>query len=309
MADLREVATGLRFPEGPVAMDDGSVVLVEIAGGTVTRVSLDGRSETVAEVGGGPNGAAIGPDGLLYVCNNGKAFDYVDMDGLMFPVQPPSSHEPGSIQRVDLGSGGVEVLYRECDGRELIAPNDLVFDDQGGFYFTDHGVRWERSSDRTSVFYAAADGSRIHELVRPLDAPNGVGLSPDGTRLYVAETYTACVWWWELAGPGELAPAEGLLAHNGTLLARLPGFQFLDSLAVDGEGNVCVATPGSGGISVLSPEDGSLVDFVEAGDLLTTNICFGGEDLRTAYVTLSNSGRLVACDWPRPGLALNCLQS
>jgi gluconolactonase len=304
MGELRDVATGLRFPEGPVAMGDGSVVLTEIARGTVTRVAPDGGTDVIAEVGGGPNGAAVGPDGLLYVCNNGKAFDYVDMNGLLFPVQPPSAHEGGRIERVDLGSGDVEMLYRECDGRPLRAPNDLVFDREGGFYFTDHGLREERTSDRTAVMYAQHDGSRIEEVVFPLDAPNGVGLSPDGTRLYVAETYTACVWWWEITAPGKVAAAEGLLPHNGTLLTRLPGFQFIDSLGVDGDGNVCVATLGSGGISVLSPEDGSLVEFVESGDLLTTNICFGGEGLRTAYLTLSGTGRLAAMEWPRAGLEL-----
>jgi gluconolactonase len=303
MAELRDVASGLLFPEGPVAMADGSVVLTEIARGTITRIAADGSAEVVADLGGGPNGAAIGPDGELYVCNNGGAFDYVDMNGLLFPQQPPSNYSHGRIERVDLESGAAEVLYEECDGRPLRAPNDLVFDAHGGFWFTDHGLREERTSDRTAVFYALPDGSAIREVILPLDAPNGIGLSPDGTRLYVAESYTACVWSWDVAGPGEIAESVGLLPHNGALLARLPGFQFLDSLAVDGEGNVCVATLGTGGISVLSPDDGSLVEFVEAGDLLTTNICFGGEDLRTAYITASGTGRLVVTDWARPGLA------
>jgi gluconolactonase len=306
MAEVRELCSGLKFPEGPVAMPDGSVVLVEIGGGTVTRVAEDGKAEVVAEVGGGPNGAAIGPDGKLYVCNNGAAFDYVDRNGLNLPVQPPSNYSNGRIERVDLESGEFEVVYEECHGRPLRAPNDLVFDAHGGFYFTDHGLREERTSDRTGVFYAQPDGSQIAEVIIPLDAPNGVGLSPDGSRIYVAETYTACVWWWEVGGPGEVKPAEGLLPHGGTLLNRLPGFQFLDSLGVDGDGNVCVATLGSGGITSLSPEDGSVVEFFETGDILTTNICWGGEGLRTAYVTLSGTGRLGTAEWARPGLELAC---
>jgi gluconolactonase len=301
---VKEICSGLFFPEGPIAMSDGSVVLVEIGRGTVTRVMPDGNAEIVAEPGGGPNGAAIGPDGKLYLCNNGGAFDYAEMDGITVPVQPPSNHTGGRIERVDLDTGGVERVYDECDGRPLRAPNDLVFDADGGFYFTDHGIREHRTSDRTGVFYAQPDGSAIREVLFPLDAPNGVGLSPDGSRIYVAETYTACVWWWDLEGPGEARSGQQLLPHGGLLLNRLPGFQFLDSLAVDGDGNVCVATLGSGGITALSPEDGSMVDFVETGDIFTTNICFGGEDLRTAYMTLSATGRLVSADWPRPGLAL-----
>jgi gluconolactonase len=304
MADVKELASGLGFPEGPVVMDDGTVIVTEIANGRLTRIGLDGSTDVVAETGGGPNGAAVGPDGHLYVCNNGSAFDYVEMEGMMVPRQPPSNHEGGRIERVDISSGEVEVIYRECDGRPLRAPNDLVFDSDGGFYFTDHGIREERTSDRTGVFYAKPDGSEIQEVITPLDAPNGIGLSPDGSRLYVAETYTAIVWWWAVTGPGKIEAPPGLLPHGGTLLTRLPGFQFLDSLAVDGDGNVCVATLGSGGITSVSAEDGSVVDFIETGDIFTTNICFGGEGLKTGYVTLSASGKLGEVAWSRAGLEL-----
>jgi gluconolactonase len=71
MADIRVVATGLRFPEGPVAMADGSVILGEIAGSAVTRVAPDGGKSAIGSAGGGPNGLARGPDGALYLCNNG----------------------------------------------------------------------------------------------------------------------------------------------------------------------------------------------------------------------------------------------
>jgi gluconolactonase len=304
MAELRELATGLRFPEGPVAMDDGSVVLVEIARGTITRVSSDGEVEVVAEPGGGPNGAAMGPDGKLYVCNNGGSFDYVEMEGVgLFPHQPPSSWEGGRIERVDLETGEVDRIYEDCDGRQLRGPNDLVFDEHGGFWFTDHGIREERTSDRTAAFYAHPDGSSIREAIFPLDAPNGIGLSPDGDRVYVAETLTGRVWFWPVTAPGEVEEVPGVLPHGGQLLAGLPDLQALDSLAVDSEGYVCVGTLVNGGITAISP-DGSQRDFMETGDLLTTNICFGGDDLRTAYITCSAGGRLVSTEWPRPGLRL-----
>jgi gluconolactonase len=305
MADVTELTSGLKFPEGPVALADGSVVVVEIAAGRITRVSPNGEKSVVAETGGGPNGAAIGPDGKLYVANNGASFHYIEMEGMLIPEQPPppGQYDGGRIERVDLDTGAVEVVYRECDGRPLRSPNDLVFDAQGGFYFTDHGIREERTSDRTGVFYAAADGSSITEVIFPLDAPNGIGLSPDGSRLYVAETYTNRVWWWDVAGPGEVVMAPGLFAHGGTHLVSPGSFQGFDSLAVDGEGNVCVATLLTGAISVFAP-DGELVELVEVGDLLPTNICFGGDDLRTAYVTLSATGRLGRLEWARPGLKL-----
>lgn len=305
MVDVREVASGLRFPEGPVALADGSVLLVEIARGTLDRVWPDGSVDVVAELGGGPNGAALGPGGWVYVCNNGGCFRWEDRFGMTVPSSPPpASWQGGSIQRVELATGTVEVLLTESSSGPLRAPNDLVFDGAGGFWFTDHGVRLDRSSDRTGVHYAAADGSACTEVVFPLDAPNGVGLSPDGSTLYATETHTGRLWAWDLAGPGRLGDPDPVRpAPGGRLLCGLPGLQFLDSLAVDGEGWVCAATLVNGGITAVSP-DGSEVGHTPLPDPLVTNVCFGGDDLRTAYVTLSATGRLAAVDWPRPGLRL-----
>jgi gluconolactonase len=303
MPEFREITTGLQFPEGPIAMPDGSVLLVEIRRGTLTRVRPDGTVTVVAETGGGPNGAALGPDGTVYLCNNG-GFECHDLGGLTLPGNQPRDYSGGCIQRVDLATGIVENLYTACDGRPLRGPNDIVFDAAGGFWFTDHGKMRERDRDRTGVFYAKPDGSLIREVIFPLDGPNGIGLSPDGKRLYVAETHTGRVWAWDLAGPGEIAPAFSFGPAGGTLLAGLPGFQLFDSLAVDSAGNVCVATLVNGGITVIAP-DGTILEHVATGDPLTTNICFGGPDLRTAYLTLSGTGRLVATEWPRPGLKLN----
>ena len=299
---MRTIATGLQFPEGPIAMPDGSVLLVEIRRGTLSRVSPDGRITVVAECGGGPNGAAIGPDGACYVCNNG-GFEWHDMSGIVVPGNQPADYIGGRIQRVDLATGKVTDLYTACDGRPLRGPNDLIFDRHGGFWFTDHGKMRERDRDRTGLFYARADGSLIREVVFPLESPNGVGLSPDGAKVYVAETFTGRVWSWDVVGPGELTTAMGFGPGGGQLLCGLPGFQLFDSLAVEGAGNICVATLVNGGITVIAPH-GEVLEHVPTGDPLTTNICFGGPDLRTAYVTCSGTGKLMVLEWPRPGLRL-----
>ena len=83
--ELTEITTGLRFPEGPIAMPDGSIVLVEMFGPRLTRVAPDGTKSTIAEIEGGPNGAAVGPDGAIYLCNNGGCFAPVEFGGMMFP--------------------------------------------------------------------------------------------------------------------------------------------------------------------------------------------------------------------------------
>ncbi|MBM3490336.1 MAG: SMP-30/gluconolactonase/LRE family protein [Alphaproteobacteria bacterium] len=302
MVEFREIAAGLRFPEGPVALADGSVLLVEVAGGRLVRVAGDGGKSVVAELGGGANGAAIGPDGRCYVCNNG-GMRFHERDGRLLPGLAPADFAGGSIQAVDLRTGGVQVLYRECDGHRLNGPNDLVFDRQGGFWFTDNGKVRRRERDRGAVYYAKADGSLIREAVFPMEAPNGIGLSPDGGRLYVAETSTGRLWVFELAGPGEVRRVAGPVPwERGHLLANPVGYHLFDSLAVDSAGNVCVATIPSG-VLVFSP-DGGLLETLPFPDPFTTNLCFGGPDLRTAYVTLSSTGRLVALPWPRPGLRL-----
>ncbi|MEE4382905.1 MAG: SMP-30/gluconolactonase/LRE family protein [Pseudomonadales bacterium] len=300
---VRELARGLRFPEGPIAMDDGSVVLVEIARGTLTRVRADGAVEVIAELGGGPNGAAIGPDGKVYVCNNG-GFVWHERDGLLYPGEQPPDYSGGRIERVDPATGTVETLYTECDGVPLRGPNDLVFDRDGGFWFTDHGKTRPHDRDRTGVFYAAADGSRIERVIFPLEGPNGVGLSPEEDALYVAETLTGRVWEWELDGPGRLRAQRRDRPDGGRLLPAPPGYLLYDSLAVDAAGRVCVATLVQGGITVIDPKRNT-AELRPMDDVLTTNVCFGGEGLRTAYVTLSTTGRLVALEWDEAGLPLN----
>jgi gluconolactonase len=297
------VATGLKFPEGPVWMDDGSVALVEIARGTLSRVDLDGTVDVIAECGGGPNGAAFGPDNSMWITNNGGCFDWIDLGGLVIPGPVPAAWEGGSIQRVDLATGAVETVYTASSGRALRAPNDLVFDGHGGFWFSDHGVREERASDRTGLHYAKADGSSCEEVVFPLDAPNGVGLSPDGSTLYAAETHTGRVWSWPISSPGVADHVNPMGAAGGSLLAGLSGMQLLDSLAVDGDGWVCVGTLVEAGITAISP-DGSQIEKIPFDDPLVTNICFGGDDLGTAFITLSGTGQLVSVPWPRPGLRL-----
>ena len=298
------VASGLRFPEGPVAMEDGSVILVEIEAGCITRVKPDGTKQTVAEPGGGPNGLAMGPDGKLYCCNNG-GFDWVRGDGMLAPHGIAPNYSGGRIERIDIETGAVEVLYKSGDhGCTLRGPNDIVFDAHGGFWFTDHGKQdfSTRCHDIVGVFYGKTDGSHLEEVIFPSNNPNGIGLSPDGKTLYAAETYTCRLMKFNIVAPGKVDDAAGP-GGPGIPVYRPAGYKFFDSLGMEECGNICVATIGECGISVISPE-GELVEFVATDDIFTTNICWGGADRKTAYITLSGTGRLAKMDWARPGLKL-----
>lgn len=304
MTAARIITDGLRFPEGPVAMPDGSIILTEIAAGRITRVAMDGSKSVIATPGGGPNGLAIGPDGMLYCCNNG-GFNYVEVNGMLTPHGIASDYSGGRIERIDIATGAVEMLYESGDfGCTLRGPNDIVFDSHGGFWFTDHGkVDYAaRCHDVVGIFYAKADGSHLEEVIFPSFNPNGIGLSPDGTTLYAAETYTCRLTAYKVIAPGKVDLTAGV-GGPGIPLYRPAGYKFFDSLGVEECGNICVATIGECGISVISPA-GELVEFVPTDDVFTTNICWGGAERMTAYVTLSGTGRLAAIDWARPGLKL-----
>lgn len=275
---MERVAEGLQFPEGPIAMADGSVLLVEIRRGTLTRVASNGRCETIAELGAGPNGAAIGPDGAVYVCNNGDAWEWAP-GKIHMPGAPPPSYRGGSIQRVDLASGAFCTLYDACDGKPLNSPNDLVFDRSGGFWFTCFGFSDGENRRMGGIYYARADGSHIVRWRNDLISANGIGLSADERKLYVADCMLGRLYEFDLPEPGVMAPPTSVAP--GRVICTLPGFQWLDSLAVEQSGRICVGTIWNGGVTVFEPDGEN--EHVPFPDMATTNICFGGPDMQDAW--------------------------
>lgn len=273
------IAEGLAFPEGPVVMPDGSCIVVEIHAGKITRC-WNGRTETVAEPGGGPNGAAIGPDGALWICNSGG----------MGATGPGSE---GRIERVDLSTGKVERVYERCDGHPLQAPNDLVFDSNGRLWFTDLGKLQERQRTIGGAFTCLPDGSEITALYRNSITYNGIGLSPDEKHVYVADTFQARLYRYD-------AKVE---AQEPQYVATATGPIGFDSLGVTAAGNICVAMVFEGGIATITPAGDITVKRIE-GERHVTNIAFGGEDMRDAWLTLSGTGRLAKMRWDEPGLKL-----
>lgn len=295
------IADGLAFPEGPVVMADGSVILVEIAGPRLTRVQMDGTTEVIAEwddpASAGPNGAAIGPDGAMYVCNNG-GFLWSEVNGMRFPVnrktgmnQAPE-YVTGSIDRVDLETGRITTIYDNLDGDRLCGPNDIVFDETGGFWFTDLGKQRRRELDKGAVYYAKPDGSHLVRAIDNIDHPNGCALSPDGSTLYVAQTTTGRLWAYDVTDPGVLASPRGRCVAN--TLGNL------DSMAVEADGTAVVAALRQG-LLVVRPDETH--EFLPVDGPLITNIAFGGADMQTAYITESGLGSLISVSWPRPGHA------
>ena len=302
--EFEVLASSLGFTEGPVVTDDGRVFAVDIDGGRVVQIQ-HGQVDVVATPGGGPNGLALETSTTAIIANNG-GFLWTDIGGgVRIPIDRAThTNEPpgfagGWLERVDLTSGQVTVLLRECEGRPLRGPNDLVFDADGGVWFTDHGKGRHASVDRGGLYYVPPDWSSVQEVAFPLLGPNGVGLSPDGSKVYVSETHTGRLWVWDLAGPGEVRPSGGSLAvrHGGTCLAATP-FSF-DSLAVEEDGRIAIGAIADG-IVVITPDGKEAEVHPVPGDV-TTNIAFGGRDGRRAVITLSRTGGVVEASWPRPG--------
>src|SRR3954466_10556746 len=250
---MQQVTEGLQFPEGPVVMSDGSIVLVEIRRGTLTRVLPGGRHEIIAQLGGGPNGAAVGPDGAMYVCNNGGAWKWEPGEASL-PAGPVPDYPGGSIQRVDLRTGKFTTLYDSCEGKPLNSPNDIVFDSTGGFWFTTLGYFDGENRRLGAVYYARPDGSQIirwRSGANGVVSPNGVGLSPNERKLYVADCMMGRLYEFEIPSPGVMKPQDSMAP--GRVVSTLPGFQWLDSLAVEASGRICVATLWNGGVTTFEP--------------------------------------------------------
>ena len=326
-SEFQLLASGLGYPEGPVWMADGSLVAVDVKAGTLLHFTADAAhpgqwtQAPPITVGGSANGAAVGPDGAIYICNSG-GFSWTTLGPPMLkwtlniPGGPAANYTGGSIQRVSLADSSVQTW---CASNSVAAPgirgaDDLVFDSTGGMWFTDYGKPEATSRDITGVYYVPA-GSQTPVLKIPMrESPNGIRLSPKGDRVYVAETNPRWIHYWELSAPGTIQPNPQTL-DGAYLLAGFSGGGQPDSMAVDEEGNLYVATmivkglnPASnGGITVFSPQ-GRMLEFIEfnigAPEPLPSNLCFGGPDRRTAFITLGGTGRIVSCRMKVPGLKL-----
>ena len=172
-------------------------------------------------------------------------------------------------------------------------------------------VHRSRRAARTAAATAPASTTRRPTVVdhrgrsSRVDAPNGIGLSPTGDRLYVAETHTGRGWAWDVPSPGSSQGANPL-GPERRRPARRPAAatSYFDSLGVDGDGWVCIATLANGGITSISPDGAHGRAHAPPTIRSRRTSASADDDLRTAYITCSGSGRLLATEWPRPGLQL-----
>lgn len=248
------LASNLGFPEGPVVMPDGAIVVCDGNTGEL-RSWKDEALETYAETGGSPWGAVLGTDGAVYVTQGGNV-----------PGAADQSAVPG-IQRVRV-DGTVELLSSSVGGYTLAGPNDLAFGPDGRLWFTDSGTEddpraEEPAPGRLFVLDSSGDGEFLME--RPKVYPNGIAFDAE-QRLY----------WTESMAHRVCRLDEG----QATTFCQLGDGHVPDGMAFAADGRLFVCTTISGGVTVLSPA-GEVLEQISLGEH-ATNCIFDGS---TLYVT------------------------
>ena len=254
---VEEVKTGFAFTEGPAWRQQGSLLFTDIPNAKIH--SLSEKSNvlvTFASDSGHANGILVDASDRILVCQ---------MDG--------------RVVQYDANTAKYKVLADTYEGKRFNAPNDLIIDKVGGIYFTDPLFRAPQPLPQgiQAVYYISPEG-KVSRLTGDIAAPNGIGLSPDGKRLYVIPSRQAEMLVYDVTEPGKIA--------NGRTLCRLKQPQGKDNtggdgMAVDIEGNLYVTT--NLGVEIFSQEGKhlGLVGFPQQ----PSNVTFGGSDRKTMYVT------------------------
>jgi gluconolactonase len=248
------VATDLLFPEGTIFVGN-NLYFVDYARSSVLRL-VGGKTETVwHQAGCGANGLVAVPGGLLVAC-----FD------------------SGAVVRISAAGTTLTAIRRDDLGQALEAPNDLTADRKGGTYVSDSG-----SSSRPGKIFYLSRNQVMHEVAGGILFANGIGVSPNGTTLYVAESPTGKVLAFPIKADGSLGPAHDLIRLRDVLPASESGAVTPDSLRVDRHGNVFVALYNGGGVAIVSPA-GRLLALLNVPSEHHTNLAIspGGESL---YIT------------------------
>jgi gluconolactonase len=284
-------ADKLSAPEGPALGPDGWILNVcsftlkdrdwPRKGGDITAthqskplVTHTVFNTSTAEVVGIPAALAFGPDGCLYVTDEGRR----------------------SIVRVT-PEGVQSDFISEYQGKRLNGPNDLCFDKDGNLFFTDP---WGSSLEKKIGAVYGYDWSTrtLNQIHTGLAFPNGI-LVRDG-RVYAAETLTNKIWMYDVVGPGKAAnPVEFCLLPD----LKVKILTGPDGMAFDAESNIYVATVGVGFVYVFD-RSGKLIESIPTGGIRPTNVCFGGPKHDTLFVTIDDLGTMVTIPLGVPGYRL-----
>jgi gluconolactonase len=254
------LATGFGFTEGPLWHPDGFYYFVDIRANKLHRITPGKPPEVVRENTGEGNGTTFDLQGRLVMCEG--------------------SHRRVTRRRDD---GSIETLVERYEGKRLNRPNDVVCKSDGSLWFTDPDLRVpfaERELPYAGVYRISPDG--VTTLMADCEYPNGLAFSPDERTLYVANTR-----WSQYIHRFELDASGKVLRRR--IFAEMASDDdkngVPDGMKVDVEGRVYCTGPG--GTWVFAP-DGQRLGIIETPEV-PANICFGGPDLRTLFLTARTS--------------------
>jgi gluconolactonase len=255
-AELRLLADGFKFTEGPAADAEGNVYFTDQPNNKILKWSVDGKLSVYKDDAGRANGLYFDKAGNLYAC--------ADLNNELWMIAP---------------SGEVTVLVKDYEGKKLNGPNDLWVHPNGGVYFTDPFYKrdyWNRGpmeQEGQYVYYLSPDHKKVTRVITDLEQPNGIIGTPDGKRLYVADIRGRKIYTYNINPDAALADQK-VFADMGS-----------DGMTLDDEGNVYVVGKG---VTVFNSR-GEKIDFIAIPEAWTANITFGGKDRSTLFITASDS--------------------
>ncbi len=268
-ADLSDLVAGpvekvvgdCNFTEGPAWHPDGFLLFSDIPNERIVRVNPDGASSDWMRPSGGANGLMCDKQGNVYACQGGLQ----------------------RVARLRSGADGkgvvASVLAAQFEGKPFNRPNDLALDNAGGVYFTDPNYRQAAPEQPVQGVYYVNRAGQVTRVVDDLPRPNGILVSQDGKRLYVANIERRQIMQYDIAAPGRLSGAKVLFTGDEQLDGRGP-----DGMALDAEGNLY----GSYKSVVVVTADGALVGRINVPEQ-PANCKFGGADNKTLYITARTS--------------------
>ncbi len=279
-AALDTLASGFDWSEGPVWVPDGGFLLFsDIPRNSILRwkegTGLTLFMRPAGYNGSSPQGRELGTNALL-----------VDTDGHLLAMD----HGNRGVARIDTVRFTREMVAERFEGRRLNSPNDAVFSRRGDLYFTDppYGLDGlNESAGKELPFNGVYRLSRegvLSVLATDLTFPNGIGLSPDGSRLYVANSDPARPVWmeWPILDDGTLG--EGRVFYDASERVREGLKGMPDGFAVDKQGRIVASGPGG---LLFFDADGTLLGTVET-PTVASNVAFGGPDGSDLFITADN---------------------
>lgn len=253
-AEVRLLADGFKFTEGPASDAAGNVYFTDQPNDRILVWTIEEKLETFMQPAGRSNGLAFDAQGMLWAC----------------------ADEKNQLWRIDPKTKQHTVVVRDFEGKLLNGPNDVWCRPQGGLYFTDPYYKrpyWNRgpSESPQAVYFLSADGKRLTRVADDLEQPNGIIGTRDGKTLYVADIKAKKTYRYKIADDGSLSD-KTLFCLAGS-----------DGMTIDNEGNIYLTGKG---VMVFNPK-GEKIQQIDVPENWTANVCFGGKEKNRLFITAS----------------------